>query len=173
MVESRTHHIIIIMRSLGFCSNNIAGSSTSFSSMRRIFVLAFGMMLISKSFCFTMRRMNSNRCVNYRLNVSFPTDPSNSAPATPFSLAQESVERELNRALEYARLMDKQYGICTDPSKNAWNTVDAIYERMQAIRTQHSSQPTTRSQEQSSGKESRRRKQLINEPIQNQALYFF
>eukprot|EP00573_Skeletonema_grethae_P008577 CAMPEP_0201702682 /NCGR_PEP_ID=MMETSP0578-20130828/37294_1 /ASSEMBLY_ACC=CAM_ASM_000663 /TAXON_ID=267565 /ORGANISM="Skeletonema grethea, Strain CCMP 1804" /LENGTH=103 /DNA_ID=CAMNT_0048190305 /DNA_START=157 /DNA_END=468 /DNA_ORIENTATION=- len=76
-----------------------------------------------------MRRMNSNRCVNYRLNVSFPTDPSNSAPAAPFSLAQESVERELNRALEYARLMDKQYGICTDPSKNAWNTVDAIYEK--------------------------------------------
>mmetsp|Transcript_23996 Transcript_23996/g.37612 ORF Transcript_23996/g.37612 Transcript_23996/m.37612 type:complete len:129 (+) Transcript_23996:159-545(+) len=128
------------------------------------------MMLISKSFCFTMRKLNKNRCVNFRLNASLPSDPSNSA--LPFSLAQESVERELNRALEYARLMDKQYGICTDPSRNAWDAVDAIYERVQASHTKHSSQPTTRSQEQSSGRVSRR-KQLNNRPIQNQALYFF
>ncbi len=145
-------------------------SSTSFSPMRRIFVLAFGMMLISKSFCFTMRKLNNNRCVNFRLNASLPSEPSHSA--LPFSLAQESVERELNRALEYARLMDKQYGICTDPSRNAWDAVDTIYERMQASHTKHSSQPTTRNQEQSSGRVSRR-KQLHNGPIQNQALYFF
>mmetsp|Transcript_22074 Transcript_22074/g.33419 ORF Transcript_22074/g.33419 Transcript_22074/m.33419 type:complete len:139 (+) Transcript_22074:203-619(+) len=138
--------------------------------MRRIVILAIGMMLISKSFSFTMRGLNRSRCINFQLNSSLPSDPSNFA--MPFSLTQASVERELNRALEYARLMDKQHGICTEPSRNAWSIVDAIYEKMQAIRTEHAAQPSTRSnQEQSSRQESRRTQ--LNESIQNQALYFF
>eukprot|EP00984_Skeletonema_dohrnii_P014220 scaffold5955_cov89-Skeletonema_dohrnii-CCMP3373.AAC.4 len=64
--------------------------------------------------------------------------------------------------------MDKQHGICTEPSRNAWSIVDAIYEKMQAIRTEHAAQPSTRSnQEQSSRQESRRTQ--LNESIQNQA----
>ncbi|KAK1734673.1 hypothetical protein QTG54_014546 [Skeletonema marinoi] len=100
------------------------------------------MMLISKSFSFTMRGLNRSRCINFQLNASLPSDPSNFA--MPFSLTQESVERELNRALEYARLMDKQHGICTEPSRTAWSIVDAIYEKMQAIRTERAAQSSTR-----------------------------
>lgn len=139
--------------------------------MRCIF-LTVGMMLISKSFSFTMRRLNHrNRCTNFRLCVSLPSDPSNFA--MPFSLTQESVESELNQALEYARLVDKQHGICTEPSKNAWSIVDAIYEKMQAIRAKHSSQPPTRSSQEHPSGQKARRKQLKNGSIQNQALYFF
>jgi len=140
--------------------------------MRLILSLVIGSMLISKSFSFTMRRMNHNRCTNFRLNASLPSDPSKFA-ATPFSLTQESVERDLNRALEFARLMDRQHGLCTEPSKNAWSLVDAIYETMQAIRTEHTTQPPAVSkQEESSGQKSRR-KQLTNEPLQTHAMYFF
>lgn len=141
--------------------------------MRCIFFnIIIGMMLISKSFSFTMRQLNRNRCVNFRVGVSLPSDPSDFTMS--FSFTQESVERELNQALEYARLVDKQHGICTEPSRNAWNVVDAIYEKMQAIRTEHSTQPSTRSnQEHPSGQESRRIPQLKNESVQNQALYFF
>eukprot|EP00985_Skeletonema_marinoi_P030513 scaffold32378_cov88-Skeletonema_marinoi.AAC.1 len=91
----------------------------------------------------------------------------------PFSLTQESVERELNRALEYARLMDKQHGICTEPSRTAWSIVDAIYEKMQAIRTERAAQSSTRINQEQSSRQETRRTQLKNESIQNQALYFF
>ena len=160
---------------LGFCLN-LNGSSHSCSlktssSMHRIVILAIGMMLISKSFSFTMRGLNRSRCINFQLNSSLPSDPSNLA--MPFSLTQESVERELNRALEYARLMDKQHGICTEPSRTAWSIVDAIYEKMQAIRTERAAQSSTRINQEQSSRQETRRTQLKNESIQNQALYFF
>jgi hypothetical protein len=139
--------------------------------MSRILSLVIGTMLLSKSFSLTMRRMNHNRCKNFRLSASLPSDPSNFA--TPFSITHESVERDLNRALEFARLMDKQHGLCTEPSKNAWSIVDALYEKMQAIRAEHTTQPSTGSNQEQFSRQKSRRKQLKNEPLQTQAMYFF
>ena len=42
-------------------------------------------------------------------------------------------ESELESALEYARDMDKKYGLCTEPSRRAWKVVDEMYERMHAM----------------------------------------
>lgn len=39
------------------------------------------------------------------------------------------MERELKRALEFARDMDKKHGLCTEPSQSAWAAVDLIYHR--------------------------------------------
>ena len=140
-------------------------------SMRRILILVISTVLLSKSFSFSMRRMNHhNQCNNFLNAVSLHSEPSKSAP---FSLTQESIERELDRALEFARLMDKQNGLCTEPSRKAWEVVDSIYERMQAIRTEHAMQPFTSNQEQSP-RQKLRRKQIKNEPLlQPQAMYFF
>ena len=38
-------------------------------------------------------------------------------------------ECDLERALEYARDVDKKHGLCSGPSQSAWKVVDEIYER--------------------------------------------
>ena len=37
----------------------------------------------------------------------------------------------MTRALEYAKLMDKKYGLCTQPSLEAWNVVDEVFKKIQ------------------------------------------
>ena len=44
------------------------------------------------------------------------------------------VERELKGALDFARDMDKRYGLCTEPSQEAWSHVDEVYRMMQDLR---------------------------------------
>ncbi|KAL9191129.1 hypothetical protein ACHAXT_000835 [Thalassiosira profunda] len=44
------------------------------------------------------------------------------------------VERELKGALDFARDMDKRYGLCTKPSQEAWSHVDEVYRMMQDLR---------------------------------------
>ena len=39
-------------------------------------------------------------------------------------------ECDLERALEYARDVDKKHGLCSEPSQSAWKVVDEIYERI-------------------------------------------
>jgi hypothetical protein len=43
----------------------------------------------------------------------------------------KSIEAELKSALEKARDIDKRYGLCTEPSQQAWNLVDSLYAKMQ------------------------------------------
>lgn len=51
----------------------------------------------------------------------------------------QDLERELNRALDFARDMDKKYGLCTRPSQEAWDYVDDIYQKIQAYKDGSSS----------------------------------
>jgi len=164
-VSTNKHHLL---RQRGVTSRDCNPSSCYFFlsnvPMRRIFIVIGIMILIaSKSFSLTMRNMNNNNRLNFfRLNVaSLSSDSSKSAR-----------ESDLNRALEFARLMDKQHGLCTEPSRKAWCIVDAIYENMQAFRAEEV-QLSTRSNEQPSRKKSTE-VQLNNESIiQTQAMYFF
>jgi len=46
--------------------------------------------------------------------------------------SSDSVQQyEMTRALEYAKLMDKKYGLCTQPSLEAWNVVDEVFKKIQ------------------------------------------
>ncbi len=65
---------------------------------------------------------------NVRLNVSSSLSPEE---CTFFSI--QEVERELQAALECARDMDKKHGLCTEPSQNAWASVDALYRHLQLV----------------------------------------
>jgi hypothetical protein len=49
------------------------------------------------------------------------------------SSTRDLVETELERALEYARDVDKKYGLCTEPSQSAWKVVDEVYERIHSM----------------------------------------
>jgi hypothetical protein len=42
-------------------------------------------------------------------------------------------ECDLERALEYARDVDKKHGLCSEPSQSAWKVVDEIYERVRCF----------------------------------------
>ena len=68
-----------------------------------------------------------------RLNVSSSVPPPNQS----FFSAQD-IERELKGALEFARDMDKKYGLCTEPSKHAWALVDELYQTIEALQVQES-----------------------------------
>ena len=37
----------------------------------------------------------------------------------------------MTRALEHAKLIDKKYGLCTQPSLEAWNVVDEVFKKIQ------------------------------------------
>lgn len=55
---------------------------------------------------------------------------SSSIPKSPEqSLAEEL---ELAQALEMAQNMDREYGLCSKPSQQAWSIVDKLYERQMA-----------------------------------------
>eukprot|EP00569_Conticribra_weissflogii_P005210 CAMPEP_0171349476 /NCGR_PEP_ID=MMETSP0878-20121228/33803_1 /TAXON_ID=67004 /ORGANISM="Thalassiosira weissflogii, Strain CCMP1336" /LENGTH=182 /DNA_ID=CAMNT_0011854141 /DNA_START=463 /DNA_END=1011 /DNA_ORIENTATION=+ len=58
--------------------------------------------------------------------------PSNTPTSIPL---YSSVEDELQSALEHAQEMDKKHGLCTEPSQRAWEAVDEIYHKMQAMQT--------------------------------------
>eukprot|EP00956_Cyclotella_meneghiniana_P013197 scaffold18875_cov22-Cyclotella_meneghiniana.AAC.4 len=45
----------------------------------------------------------------------------------------KSIEYELKCAIERARDTDKRYGLCTEPSQQAWSLVDSLYEKMQLL----------------------------------------
>ena len=49
------------------------------------------------------------------------------------SSTPDLVEYELERALEYARDVDKKYGLCTEQSQSAWKVVDEAYERIHSM----------------------------------------
>ena len=49
----------------------------------------------------------------------------------------EAIEREMQKALEFAREMDKKHGLCTEPSQQAWNVVDEIYRKMQPFQKEN------------------------------------
>ena len=52
--------------------------------------------------------------------------------AVSSSPSSDSVQQsEMTRALEYAKLMDKKYGLCTQPSLEAWNVVDEVFKKIQ------------------------------------------
>jgi hypothetical protein len=42
----------------------------------------------------------------------------------------------LKSALEKARDIDKRYGLCTEPSQQAWLEVDSLYAKMQTYLNQ-------------------------------------
>ena len=137
--------------------------------MRPTFTIGIMMLAFKHCFSFTMQAAK-NRCNFFRLNVaSLPSDSAEFAlPAT-----LKSVERELNRALDFARLMDRQHGLCTEPSRNAWSQVDAIYEKMEQLQQAFRTYPSTRSAEEQHPRQKSKRKIPKNEPIQDQAVYFF
>ena len=135
--------------------------------MRPTFIIGIMMLAFKHCFSFTMQTVK-NRCNFFQLNVA--SLPSDSAKFALPAITLKSVERELNRALDFARLMDRQHGLCTEPSRSAWSQVDAIYEQMQAFKRTNTS---TRSAEQQHPGQKSKRKIQKNEPIQDQAIYFF
>ena len=145
-------------------------SNNSSSPMRRTFIIGIMMLAFKHCFSFTMQTAK-NRCNFFRLNVA--SLPSDSAKFALPAITLKSVERELNRALDFARLMDRQHGLCTEPSRSAWSQVDAIYEKMEQMQQAFRTYPSTKSaEEQHPGQKSKRKIQK-NEPIQDQAVYFF
>ena len=50
--------------------------------------------------------------------------------------AFKSIESELKSALEKARDIDKRYGLCTEPSQQAWSVVDSLYAKMQTFQSE-------------------------------------
>lgn len=62
-----------------------------------------------------------------------------------------SIESDLKSALEKARDADKRYGLCTEPSQQAWSVVDNLYAKMQMFQNQNErSAPTTSEESESS-----------------------
>ena len=55
-----------------------------------------------------------------------------------FDFSVKSIESEFTSALEKAREMDKRYGLCTEPSQQAWSAVDSLYAKLQTFQ-----RPTT------------------------------
>ena len=58
-----------------------------------------------------------------------------SATGASSSFDPASIQKELSKAIEVARDMDKKHGLCTEPSQKAWNVVDEIYNRMQLFQS--------------------------------------
>ena len=135
--------------------------------MRPTFIIGIMMLAFKHCFSFTMQTVKS-RCNFFRLNAA--SLPSDSAKFALPAITLKSVERELNLALAFARLMDREHGLCTEPSRNAWCQVDAIYEKLQTFKR---TIPSTRSAGEQHPRQKSKRKIPKNEPIQDQAVYFF
>jgi hypothetical protein len=55
----------------------------------------------------------------------------NSKMGFDFPSIKDSIESEFKSALDKARDIDKRYGLCTEPSQQAWSVVDSLYAKMQ------------------------------------------
>lgn len=78
--------------------------------------------------CFQARQVTrSIASQRKRLKSSIHADQVTSKMTFDFP-ALKSIEFELKSALEKARDIDKKYGLCTEPSQQAWSVVDSIYE---------------------------------------------
>jgi len=137
--------------------------------MRPTFIIGIMMLAFKHCFSFTMQTVKS-RCNFFRLNAA--SLPSDSAKFALPAITLKSVERELNLALAFARLMDREHGLCTEPSRNAWCQVDAIYEKMEQMQA-FCRNPSTRSAGEQHPRQKSKRKIPKNEPIQDHAVYFF
>ena len=81
------------------------------------------------------RAQNAVRKSNMRLYISSSSPlPSTQEHGGNTFFSTQDIERELNRALDFARDMDKKYGLCTSPSQEAWAYVDEIYQKIQAYK---------------------------------------
>lgn len=76
-----------------------------------------------------IRRVISGGRADVRL-TSFASPPERQGGDSSSSARDFVVGWDLERALEYARDMDKKHGLCTEPSQSAWKVVDEIYERI-------------------------------------------
>ena len=86
------------------------------------------------------RAQNGVRKNNMRLYVSSSSPlPTTQEHGSNTFFSTQDIERELNRALDFARDMDKKYGLCTSPSQEAWAYVDEIYQKIQSYRDESSS----------------------------------
>jgi hypothetical protein len=62
-------------------------------------------------------------------SASPPEQRRDESHSTRDDVVAEEEECDLERALEYARDVDKKHGLCSGPSQSAWKVVDEIYER--------------------------------------------
>ncbi|KAL3766590.1 hypothetical protein ACHAWO_008264 [Cyclotella atomus] len=65
------------------------------------------------------------------LKSSISHDQMNSKMGFDFPSIKDSIESEFKSALDKARDIDKRYGLCTEPSQQAWSVVDSLYAKMQ------------------------------------------
>lgn len=77
---------------------------------------------------FVIRSVNENRI---QLRSSINADQINTSNTKFDFPTMNSIEYELKCAIERARDTDKRYGLCTEPSQQAWSLVDSLYEKMQ------------------------------------------
>ena len=79
---------------------------------------------------FVSRSIHDNR---KGLRSSIQADQMNTSNMKFDFPTMKSIEYELKCAIERARDTDKRYGLCTEPSQQAWSLVDSLYEKMQML----------------------------------------
>mmetsp|Transcript_20575 Transcript_20575/g.42916 ORF Transcript_20575/g.42916 Transcript_20575/m.42916 type:complete len:171 (+) Transcript_20575:143-655(+) len=72
---------------------------------------------------------------------------------------------ELNKALEFARDMDKKHGLCTEPSQKAWSVVDGIYQKIYALRDDDVEHASSNARGQSRIQNARRKVVVTNRTV--------
>jgi len=72
---------------------------------------------------------------------------------------------ELNKALEFARDMDKKHGLCTEPSQKAWGVVDGIYQKIYALRDDDVDHASSNARGQSPIQNARRKVVVTNRTV--------
>eukprot|EP00581_Thalassiosira_minuscula_P028786 CAMPEP_0183754632 /NCGR_PEP_ID=MMETSP0739-20130205/3637_1 /TAXON_ID=385413 /ORGANISM="Thalassiosira miniscula, Strain CCMP1093" /LENGTH=181 /DNA_ID=CAMNT_0025991269 /DNA_START=129 /DNA_END=674 /DNA_ORIENTATION=+ len=78
----------------------------------------------SKSGINTICHTNNFQCVQPSMALSSSCGPDERI---------RNVEHKLKEALESARSIDRSYGLCTEPSLEAWTVVDDLYKQMQML----------------------------------------
>lgn len=125
--------MLALMESIVLPPYLLLSSSYATKSKRTFTAISALLANIKAGSCFqATRTISPDRTI---LKSSINADQMSSKMSFDFP-AFKSIESELKSALEKARDIDKRYGLCTEPSQQAWSVVDSLYAKMQAFQSE-------------------------------------